>query len=547
MGTGAGRWLGYEGKTWYVAGLTADEVEFGEMYLDANTNQYIISAFSNIKNANDEVIGVICADIDIEAVNQILTSKSIYENGYVYGIDKITGMILSNSKHPEQNGELITDLNDALSKKISSMIEKNLYGAVTLYDNTFILINEVPNTNFITVCIAGKNDVEANIKALQRLTVIIALIGSLVICVIIYLALRHFLNPMQQITGVIDKMYDLDLTERASSSTKDEFGEMSTKINHFADHLNTVLHDVKDAVINVEQKADKNEDTASNLSELATKQDDSIKKLQETITGMSDAIGSIAADATILTEEIADANSATETVENMVKETIQYVNDGHAEMNGMTDTIEEISELSKDLQNAVNNMHDGLADINKMVSVIDGIAEQTNLLSLNASIEAARAGEEGRGFAVVAGEIGNLAQNSSDSVTDIVNMTQKLDALVNAVIEAAESNIAKISASNEVVIRTNDTFQRIQYSMESIHRSIEKVVTAIEKIEEVATNMASKTEEQNEGTLSILNDCKEILDIAGQFENEGKMMLNSSHELKSLSQNLDNTVEQFKL
>ncbi|MBQ8924602.1 MAG: methyl-accepting chemotaxis protein, partial [Lachnospiraceae bacterium] len=373
-------------RPWYVAGLTADEVEFGEMYLDANTNQYIISAFSNIKNKNGEVIGVICADVDIEAVNQILTSKSIYDNGYVYGVDKITGMILSNSKHPEQNGELITDLNDDLSKKINSMIEKNLYGSVTLYNDTFILINEVPNTNFITVCIAGKNDVEANIKALQRLTMIFSLIGSLVICVIIYLALRHFLNPMQQITGVIDKMYDLDLTERASSSTKDEFGEMSTKINHFADHLNTVLHDVKDAVINVEQKADKNEDTASNLSELATRQDDSIQKLQQTITEMSDAIGSIASDASTLTYEISDANSATETVENMIKETIDYVNNGHTEMNNMTKTIKELSELSMDLQNAVNNMHDGLADINKMVSVIDGIAEQTNLLSLNASI-----------------------------------------------------------------------------------------------------------------------------------------------------------------
>ncbi|MBQ8913782.1 MAG: methyl-accepting chemotaxis protein [Lachnospiraceae bacterium] len=534
-------------RPWYIDGLKADNVEFGEMYLDANTNQYIISAFSNIKNSDDEVIGVICADVDIEAVNQILTGKSLYDNGYVYGVDKITGMILSNTKYPEQNGELITDLDDNLSKKISEMISTGKYGEVTLCNNKFILINEVPNTNFVTICIAGKDDVEASINSLKKLTYLIAIIGSIIICIIIYLALRHFLNPMKQITGVIDRMHELDLTERSRLSTNDEFGAMSTKINQFADNLHRVLNEVKGAVNNVDKKADRNASVASQLSGLATKQDDSVQKLQQTITGMSEAIGSIAEDANTLTDEIADANSATESVEAIVKETVKYVSEGHHDMDSMTDTIEEISELSKGLQDAVNNMRQGLAGINSMVGVINEIAEQTNLLSLNASIEAARAGESGSGFAVVAGEIGNLAQSSSDSVTDIVNMTTELESLVNAVIDATNSSIEKINSSNAMVGRTNETFRKIQSSMDEIQSSIQTVVSAVDKIEEVASDMAAKTEEQNAGTLSILDDCDKMLNIASEFDSEGKEMLSSSQELKALSQSLDSTVEKFKL
>ena len=534
-------------RPWYIDGLKADSVEYGEMYLDANTNQYIISAFSNIKNEDGEIIGVVCADVDIEAVNQIMISKSIYDNGYVYGVDKITGMILSNKKYPEQNGQLITDLDDGLSKKVSDMIDSGQYAKVTRYNNKFVLINEVPNTNFITVCIAEKSDVESATKSLQWITFTFAIIGSFVICLIIYLALRHFLNPMKQITGVIDKMHQLDLTERSVHSSNDEFGTISTKINQFADNLHDVLNNVKGAVNNVDKKADTNAAVASHLSGLATKQDDSVQKLQQTISGMSEAIGGIAENANTLTYEIENANTATEEVEQLVAETVKYISEGHNDMDSMTETMTEISELSVGLQEAVHNMGQGLTGINAMVNVINEIADQTNLLSLNASIEAARAGESGSGFAVVASEIGTLAQNSSNSVSDIVNITSELENLVIAVIEATDSSIEKINSSNATVNRTNETFRKIQSSMDEIQSSIKTVVSAVEKIEDVAGDMASRTEEQNACTLSILEDCDEMLNIAVEFESKGKEMLSSSQELKSLSQDLDNTVEQFKL
>jgi methyl-accepting chemotaxis protein len=69
---------------------------------------------------------------------------------------------------------------------------------------------------------------------------------------------------------------------------------------------------------------------------------------------------------------------------------------------------------------------------------IQSISSQTNLLALNASIEAARAGEAGRGFAVVAEEIKNLSMTTSEEISKVNELTDKVLQSVNTL--AKESN-----------------------------------------------------------------------------------------------------------
>ena len=534
-------------RPWYQEGLVCDEVTFGEMYLDANTNQYIISAFTNIKNSSGTVIGVVCADIAMDSLETILTGSTIFENGYVYAVDKVTGMIFGNSKEFEQNGQLIQDLDDVYSKKIMELIESGVYDTVQELEGEYVCLSEVPGSNFVTVCRASKSDVESDLDGIQTSSLVTSLVGSILLCVTIFIAISYFLHPIAGIMGVIERMHDLDLTKRAKAGSKDEFGEMAESMNLFADNLHGVMGEMKGAITEIDRKADTNAGIANEMNEMAEHQSQALSMLRKTMAELSDAIHDIAQGTTKLTENVIDTSAATALVEKKVDETLQFINDGQGEMDRMTTTMSEISDISTDLQAAVADVEEGLRGINTMVNVINDIADQTSLLSLNASIEAARAGEAGKGFAVVAEEIRTLADDCANSVVDIVNTTQKMETLVDIVTEKTIMNMNKIQDGNQIVNRTDETFRKINTISREINEAIVRVGRILADMENVATDIAASTEQQSAGTTSVLEDCEQAMYIAERFHAEGEEMADAGQQLKGLSGNLAAMVEQFKV
>ena len=536
-----------EERPWYQEGLVCDEVTFGEIYLDANTDQYIISAYTNIKDTSGKVIGVACADIALDGVVEVLSGATIFENGYVFAVDKVTGMIVGDSKETEKNGLLIQDLDDKYSQKILAMIENGSFDTVEEVGGEYFCIKEVPNSNFITVCRASKEDVEADLAGVQRSSLFTSLLGIVFLCVAIFAAISYFLNPMTGVMNVINHMHTLDLTERAKTGGNDEFGIMANSMNSFADNLHGVMGEMKGAITEIDGKADVNAGVATQMHEMAAQQNQALSKLMHTMSELSGAIADIAEGTTKLTAHVVDTNAATVLVEQKVDESLSYITSGREGMNQMTETMTEISEVSGDLQTAVEDVQEGLRGINSMVNVINEIADETRLLALNASIEAARAGEAGKGFAVVAEEIRTLADSCGNSVVDIVNTTQKMETLVQVVTEKTSTNMQKIQDGNEVVTRTSETFQQIHSIIEEINEAIARVGNTLSDMENVATDMVASTQEQSANTESVLNDCEQIMHIAENFSAEGEEMASAGQQLKSLSAGLTTMVEKFKV
>lgn len=534
-------------RPWYIEGIQADEVTFGDMYLDSDTGKYIVSIYTNISDKSGNVIGVISSDVQLDAMDALLREQTLFTNGFSYAVDATSGMIWGNKNDESTNGKILEECNSAVFQQITEMLENETFDETILTDGQYLNLHKVEGTNFVIICQVAESDVNSALTPIMRTSFITSLVGIIFLGAALFIILFVLLKPIGNINTMIDSMNTLDITKRIDISSSDELGMIAGNLNQMSNQLNETLIAIEASAHTIDGKAMENEKTARHLYSSAQTQYEAMENLTNSMTDLSEAVSTIAEGASVLASNVSSTNDAADTVKNTISNTVTLANSGKDNMNRMIDKMKYITQISDNLQEAVNNVHAGLDGINAMVTVIQDIAEQTNLLSLNASIEAARAGESGKGFAVVADEIRTLAESCSTSVTDIENTTTNMRRLVNIVLDKSTESKHAILESSAVVSDTETTFENIRRTITDINSAMATVKNTIANVEHVAMDIAASTEEQTAGTEEILATCEQVMNIANEFRDDGSQMSASSEELKKLSDSLTEQIAKFRL
>lgn len=145
-------------------------------------------------------------------------------------------------------------------------------------------------------------------------------------------------------------------------------------------------------------------------------------------------------------------------VKNAVGDISELNNTSHEQITGLSDILEDLTELSRNINSAMDSINNSVSGFSDTTDNISNIARQINILSINASIEAARAGDAGKGFAVVAQEVGKLAGNSQEAVSE----AEKSNALV----------FNDIKAVNDILNTVNEKMNEIQNKMNEIKDNV---------------------------------------------------------------------------
>ena len=531
-------------STWYTEGLTRVNMTIGSAYKNAE-GVNVISA-SGILKDNSDRIRVISADMTLDRISIIVNSFIEMDDAQTFLVDKNSGTILADRDSSLISQKLGASGQSSFYQDMAQRINDQNYDFTTI-DGEMTVSQEVQGTDWILVSYIPKSTVLADLVALRTRMIVIGVICIILLCVLIERMTHVVVKPVKEMTNVITQMASGDFTVSVNPRGNDEIAVMGYSVQHFIESMKQMITQIGQVSQILSEQAQSSKSVSTELNSATEIQSRSMGELNSTVDQLAVSVNEIAENATQLAGVAADTKKDSDVVDVKMRETVEVSEKGRQDMEKVSKALEGIELSIHNLQEAVDKVGTASGEIVDITNLIGSIAEETNLLSLNASIEAARAGEARRGFEVVASEIGTLAKNSADSVTNITELINEINKLVENAVSQAGSSACEIAGIAGLMHAAVESFHTIFSNIQDRNELLKNVVSKIGEVDEVATNVAAICEEQAASSDEILATSESMLTQAKNITRNSEQVESASENLAVSANQLSSQIEQFQI
>ncbi|CAM3632708.1 Methyl-accepting chemotaxis protein PctB [Vibrio aerogenes CECT 7868] len=293
-----------------------------------------------------------------------------------------------------------------------------------------------------------------------------------------------------------------------------------------AQDVNATVGQLSDTVETLNRISNEVATAATELATVMTQSSSNFDQEKDQIEQVASAVSQLEVTATSVTGNAHDANTAVFEAGKMAMNSLDMFEESGRASTKMAEQISDAAQMISDLQAQSEQ-------IGQVIEVIEDISEQTNLLALNAAIEAARAGESGRGFAVVADEVRMLAARTQDSTQEIQEIIENLQKKSGDANESMTTSLSMLNSSQALTAK--------------VRGALNDIAASISELENVNTQVASSSEEQQEVTSDINKNIVNIYELVTQNVSGVTQSAEASLELSVLAEQQKQQLNFFKL
>ena len=489
-------------EEYYTEVLKTGKIYITDVYSSPLHNNSMVYTWAIPIKSENNTIGVICIDILIDSIYNMLETIKLFEGTTTTLFDN-SGLIVYDSDKKEYIFKELHDIypfyrehnvfdniirgKDVLFQAFSGTLKK-------FYTYSFTPMEIIENKYWGLKITAPNAVILKDSNTIRNVMLIISLLIIIISSIIVPLILKlKVTNIISKINVDIKKLSNGDISWKTSkyfSKRNDEWGDIAKSFDITLDNLNSIVSTVKHSAEQVSIAA--NEVLTGN-NDLSKRTESQASSLEETAASMNEMASAI--------KESAES----------VSESTVMVSDAKSSLNKAGVIVEESV-------NKMNDVYEASAKIMDITKLIENIAFQTNILALNASVEAARAGEQGRGFAVVASEVRNLAQNTQESVKNITALISDSNEKTNLAAKSVKESKEIFIDISEKMDSASTMMDRINIASQEQQKGIEQVDSAITNMDSSVQKNAALVEEATAASQSLLNEASELIDVIGYFK-----------------------------
>lgn len=521
-----------------------------DMLVSKKTNKYVLPINVPILSESGTFMGLLSASVSPDTFAALTSTIKVADTGY--------GYIVSGSgeyyTHPDaarvgktvEEFETTGGAKEAFQQVLGSPSGSVTYTGVdgkeviTYYDT-------IPDTSWRLIVTVPTSEVYAKVKEVQNLAIWFMLLVIVVVTVISLIMTRYIVKPIVSISNFMKKVANNELNERLVVRSGDEIGEMSRNINAMVDSTADIVRKINGAITHVaaaskellesaEQSTQASVQIASAIQEVASGAESQLQGAEQSARAMEETATGV--------QKIAESSGIVADQTGIVSSEVE---NGYMDIQAAIGQMNAIAASANDASTVIGRLYKHSGEIGQIVDVISNISSQTALLSLNASIEAARAGEQGRGFAVVANEVKKLAEQTTQSVTSIVELVHVIQQSANGAVESMQKNVSEINGGIGKMQQIGDSFANIRASIRDVSAQIQEVSATTEQI-------SAGTEQITASIVEMVSVSKLSADssqsVAASTEEQSAIMegiASSAQSLDKLMSELNDLIKVFRL